>query len=224
MLADAGGQVVHLFERDCSVQRRNQKNRRVRPSPGCLSGAARRADRIRPRHCPRGGLPQRRDGRIPPRSRHRPLPFHRGESAHPGRAHGHRAGHRRRPGASPDPHHRGRDHRRRSGCRVPAARRHRAARPCRAMPNHDRRPARPLHSRLRPHHRLPGRDGLRHSPRRRHRLLGRGHHPALRLASREDHRVGLVTGRRDRSDAARTPGVPYPRGRDQHRLPRAAGG
>ena len=196
----------------------------MRTRPGSVPGAARGADRLRPRHRARGRLPQRRHRGVPARSRHRPLPLHRSEPPHPGRAHGHRAGHRGGPGARPDPNRRGSAHRRRSRCGLPAAERHRTARPCGAVPNHDRGPARSLHSRLWPHHRLPGRDRFRHPSRRRHCLHGSGHHPALRLAAGEGHRMGAFEGGCHRPNAARAPGVPDPRGRDQHRIPRAARG
>ena len=38
MLADAGGRIVHLFERDCSVQRRNQKIVECAPAPDLPPG------------------------------------------------------------------------------------------------------------------------------------------------------------------------------------------
>jgi pyruvate carboxylase len=38
LLGDAAGNVVHLFERDCSVQRRHQKVRSKKPFPSVCSG------------------------------------------------------------------------------------------------------------------------------------------------------------------------------------------
>ena len=193
----------------------------MRPRPRPPPGGARRAHRVCAGHRAGSRLPQRGHGGVPARSRHRALSFHRGEPANSGGAHGHRAGHRHRPGAGPDPDCRRRGHRGRAGGCLPAAGRHRTAGPRRAVPDHDRGPARPIHSRLRADHRLPRRHRVRHSPRWRHRLHGRGHHPPLRFALGEGHRVGVVARGRDRPHAPRAPGVPDQGGRDQHRFSRA---
>ena len=62
---------------------------------------------------------------------------------------------------------------------VPAPGGHPPARPRPAMPDHHRRPGVELQARLRPHHRLPGRDRFRHPAGRGHRLFRRRHHPLL---------------------------------------------
>ena len=69
ILGDTQGNIIHLFERDCSIQRRNQKLIEIAPSPATHRGATaihRQAGGAR-----RQGrrLRQRRHGGIPARQR-----------------------------------------------------------------------------------------------------------------------------------------------------------
>ena len=105
VLADAHGNVIHLGERDCTIQRRHQKLVEETPSPavgpelreriGALAVDAARAVDYRSAGTIEGLLTARRRVLLP-----------RDEHARPGRAHGDRGGDRDRHRARADPHRR----------------------------------------------------------------------------------------------------------------------
>ena len=101
VLADAAGEIViHLYERDCSVQRRHQKVIEIAPAPNLDPDL--RDRHVRRRRVVRAGaIGYVNAGTVEflLDAGERPTRVHRDEPADPGRAHGHRGGHRRRPGA-----------------------------------------------------------------------------------------------------------------------------
>ena len=96
VVGDTAGTVLHLFDRECSVQRRHQKV--IEEAPAILVDRGTRAAHVARRHRggPLGGVPGCRDRGVP-RRRERLLLLG-DEHAAAGRARGHRTGHRARPG------------------------------------------------------------------------------------------------------------------------------
>ena len=69
ILADGEGNVIHLFERDCSVQRRHQKVVEIAPAPNLDPELRDRMCADAVRFATRDRLPQRRHRRVPARPR-----------------------------------------------------------------------------------------------------------------------------------------------------------
>ena len=221
LLGDSHGNLVHLFERDCTVQRRNQKV--VERAPAAFFDEQQRRELCEQalkigravQYLNAGTVEFLQDADT------RQVLLHRSQSAHPGRAHGDRGRHRHRHRASADPHRRGRGDRH-AGERRAAPGGHPPQRLRDAVPGHDRGPGEQFHPRLRPDHRVPQSGRLRHPARRRHRVLGRDHHAFLRLAAGEGDGLGADAAGHDRAHAPRAVGVPRPRRQDQPALPRSA--
>ena len=90
------------------------------------------------------------------------------------------------------------------------------------MPDHHGGPAEPVHPRLRPDHRIPGRHGLRHPARRRYGLFRRADHAVLRLSAGKGDRLGADPRRDDRPHGPGAQGIPHSGRRHQPALPRGA--
>ena len=194
MLADAHGNVIHLGERDCTIQRRHQKLVEETPSPAVDDELRARIGAIGVDAARAAGYRLRGDDRGPAHAGRRVL-LHGDEHAHPGRAHRHRAGHRARP-------------RPRAGARrarraaIAHAGGRRAARARDRVPHQRRgRVARiPAHARA--HHGVPG-AGRPRRPRRLRRRGGTRGRRRVRPDDREADRARRRPRARAAADAAR---------------------
>ena len=138
VLGDRTGEVTHLWERECTIQRRHQKLVEVAPSPAIGDAMRERLTRSRVAHRARRALRQPRHLRVSGRRRRRRrrrVRVYRSQSALAGRAYRDRGGHRRRSGPGSTPARRGAVA---GGTRFASSRYRPAARLCDSAPNQRR--------------------------------------------------------------------------------------
>jgi pyruvate carboxylase len=107
ILADNHGNIVHLYERDCSVQLRNQKVVEIAPAPGLEVGLRQRILEDALHLAGAAGYVNAGTVEflvVPERGEHYFIEC----NPHPGGTHRNRAGHKYRPRRGPVPHRRGR--------------------------------------------------------------------------------------------------------------------
>ena len=219
LIGDRHGGLVHLFERDCSIQRRHQKVVELAPAPN-LPGDVRQAD---PRRGPRGRA--RRCGidnagtveflfdtdaeqfyfiEVNPRIQ---VEHTVTEEV---------TGYRHRSIADPDRVGAAARPTRRSGCEQSTITTHGFAIQCRVTTED---PANGFVPGLRPAERVPLERRAGHPARRGHRVRRGGHHALLRLAAGEGDGERAALRRRRQADGAVPAGVPRPRREDEHPVP-----
>ena len=200
------GETLHLFERDCSVQRRHQKVVEIAPAPN-LDEDTRQA-LYRDAIAFAKSIGYVNAGTVEFLARHRGgargrARLHRDEPAHPGRAHRDRGGHRRRPRAVADAHRRRARPSPSSACSRTTSHLRGAALQCRITTEDPTAGFRPDTGKITTY-RSPG--GARHPARRRNDRPGRADQPPLRLDAREaDLPRARLPGRRHAGPSGLSP-------------------
>ena len=221
ILGDAHGNLVHLYERDCTVQRRNQKV--VERAPAAFLADAERRDLCEAALKIGRAVDYRAAGTVEFLQDADTGKFYFIE-VNPRIQVEHTVtecvtGHRLGQGANP---HRRRCTDRHRGERRSAAGRDSGQCPCIAMPRDDRRSRKQLRARLRHHHRLPQPRRFRYTARCRNGLRGRHHHALLRFVAGQGDGVVADPGRDHCAHAPRAVGVSHSGRGDQPAISRSS--